>query len=142
MNASCAGLQAIVTMLPHTEAAQRVYQDPAAGILAGAAAASRSSQQNGPLQLIDCSTIAPAYSRALASAVAAAPAHRPLTFIDAPVSGGVPAASAGALTFMCGGTPEAVEAARPLLLAMGRRVIHCGAAGEVAQPAVTVLERN
>ena len=36
---------------------------------------------------------------------------------------------AGSLTFMAGGETEALERARPLLEAMGKRVVHCGAGG-------------
>ena len=49
--------------------------------------------------------------------------------IDAPVSGGVGGATAGTLTFMCGGSDAAFAAAKPLLEAMGRKVVHCGGAG-------------
>ncbi len=49
--------------------------------------------------------------------------------VDAPVSGGVGGAEAGTLTFMAGGAPEAVERARPLLAAMGKRVVACGGPG-------------
>lgn len=51
-----------------------------------------------------------------------------LRWIDAPVSGGTPAAHAGTLSIMAGGTPADVEAARPLLAPMGR-VVHIGPAG-------------
>jgi 3-hydroxyisobutyrate dehydrogenase len=40
----------------------------------------------------------------------------------------VPAAEAGTLTFLCGGPTTAVDAARPVLAAMGPRVIHVGPA--------------
>jgi 3-hydroxyisobutyrate dehydrogenase len=55
--------------------------------------------------------------------------------IDAPVSGGVPGAQAATLTFMVGGHPQAVEAATPILNAMGKRIIHCGdhGAGQAAK---------
>lgn len=49
--------------------------------------------------------------------------------LDAPVSGGVPAAANSSLTFIVGGTKEGVELARPLLLSMGSQVLHCGEAG-------------
>jgi 3-hydroxyisobutyrate dehydrogenase len=49
--------------------------------------------------------------------------------LDAPVSGGVGGAEAATLTFMCGGAGEAFERAKPVLEAMGRRVILCGDAG-------------
>jgi 3-hydroxyisobutyrate dehydrogenase len=49
--------------------------------------------------------------------------------LDAPVSGGVGGATAGTLTFMCGGSPEAFARAKPILEAMGKRIVHCGGAG-------------
>jgi 3-hydroxyisobutyrate dehydrogenase len=49
--------------------------------------------------------------------------------LDAPVSGGVAGAQAASLTFMAGGTATAFAKAKPILEAMGRRVIHCGEAG-------------
>lgn len=49
--------------------------------------------------------------------------------VDAPVSGGVPAAANATLTFMIGGTDEGMELARPLLMAMGSKAVHCGDAG-------------
>jgi len=49
--------------------------------------------------------------------------------VDAPVSGGVGGAKAASLTFMCGGADDAFAAARPILEAMGRKIVHCGAAG-------------
>lgn len=74
---------------------------------------------------VDCSTIAVDEARA-AHALAEAAGHRSL---DAPVSGGVVGAENATLAFMVGGTDEDFEAARPLLEAMGRRVVHCGGAG-------------
>ena len=49
--------------------------------------------------------------------------------IDAPVSGGVGGAEAGTLTFMCGGSTAAFDKAKPVLEAMGKRIVHCGDAG-------------
>src|SRR5271157_2071800 len=49
--------------------------------------------------------------------------------LDAPVSGGVGGASAGTLTFMCGGSDEAFARAKPILEAMGKRIVHCGGPG-------------
>jgi 3-hydroxyisobutyrate dehydrogenase len=72
--------------------------------------------------LLDCSTIDVATAREVSSA-----AGRP--FLDAPVSGGVMGAEAGTLTFMVGGPAEAFSQAEPVLRAMGRTVVHCGAAG-------------
>jgi 3-hydroxyisobutyrate dehydrogenase len=52
-----------------------------------------------------------------------------LDSLDAPVSGGVGGAKAGTLTFMCGGSDAAFTRGRPVLEAMGRRIVHCGGAG-------------
>ena len=49
--------------------------------------------------------------------------------LDAPVSGGVGGAEAATLTFMAGGSKEAFDKAKPILEAMGKRVVHCGEAG-------------
>ena len=49
--------------------------------------------------------------------------------VDAPVSGGVGGAKGATLTFMCGGGEAAFAAAKPLLEKMGKRIVHCGAAG-------------
>jgi 3-hydroxyisobutyrate dehydrogenase len=52
-----------------------------------------------------------------------------LLALDAPVSGGTGGAVAGTLTFMCGGTAGAFAAGKPVLEAMGKRIVHCGGAG-------------
>lgn len=75
---------------------------------------------------IDCSTIDPSSSRAVAASVAQA---RQGTFVDAPMSGGVVGAAAGTLTFMLGTETALVPRIEPTLLRMGRRVLHCGAQG-------------
>ncbi|HYI52283.1 MAG TPA: 3-hydroxyisobutyrate dehydrogenase [Microbacterium sp.] len=74
---------------------------------------------------IDSSTIAVDDAR-VAHELAEASGHRSL---DAPVSGGVVGAENATLAFMVGGTEEDFEAARPVLEAMGRRIVHCGGAG-------------
>jgi 3-hydroxyisobutyrate dehydrogenase len=75
--------------------------------------------------LVDCSTIDVASARAAHEAAAAAG----LASVDAPVSGGVGGAQAGTLTFMAGGEPAAFARAEPVLAQMGRKIVHCGAAG-------------
>ena len=52
-----------------------------------------------------------------------------LAFIDAPVSGGSPAAEAGVLTVMCGGRQEAFDAALPVFRTFGKLVVLLGPAG-------------
>jgi 3-hydroxyisobutyrate dehydrogenase len=49
--------------------------------------------------------------------------------LDAPVSGGVGGAKGATLTFMVGGSEEAFALGEPILKTMGRRIVHCGGAG-------------
>ncbi|KAI4863422.1 putative 3-hydroxyisobutyrate dehydrogenase G6G8.5 [Hypoxylon rubiginosum] len=75
---------------------------------------------------IDCSTIDPSSSREVARWVADAKQGQ---FVDAPMSGGVVGAAAGTLTFMLGAPDALVPKLEPILLRMGKRVLHCGAQG-------------
>jgi 3-hydroxyisobutyrate dehydrogenase len=74
---------------------------------------------------IDCSTIDVENARK-AHAMAA---ERALLSLDAPVSGGTGGAKAATLTFMAGGEAAAFARAKPLLEAMGKKIVHCGTAG-------------
>src|SRR5271170_3458589 len=74
---------------------------------------------------IDCSTIDVTSARK-AHALAAA---RGIATLDAPVSGGVGGAKAATLTFMVGGSTHAFERGKPVLEHMGKRIVHCGEAG-------------
>lgn len=75
--------------------------------------------------LIDSSSIDVATSKRLHVAAESASLYG----IDAPVSGGIAGATSGNLTFMVGGSTEALERARPVLEVMGKTVIHVGSAG-------------
>ena len=74
---------------------------------------------------VDSSTLPPQASRDLGVELAA----MGTTSLDAPVSGGTQGATAGTLSFMVGGPAEALERVRPVLEAMGSRVILCGSSG-------------
>ena len=50
--------------------------------------------------------------------------------LDAPVSGGTPAAANGTLTIMVGGDADLLEQCRPLLESMGKTIPHVGAVGQ------------
>jgi 3-hydroxyisobutyrate dehydrogenase-like beta-hydroxyacid dehydrogenase len=50
-------------------------------------------------------------------------------FVDAPMSGGVVGATAGTLTFMLGSPDSIIPRVEPVLLMMGKKVLHCGAQG-------------
>lgn len=127
------GISAIVSMLPEPSHVRAAYLDPSSGVLAAATL----KNLHAPL-LVDSSTVDPATARAVSAAIeacdlhptaaAAAGAVRP-RMLDAPVSGGVAAAEAGTLTFMCGGSEAAFAAAAPLLRAMGAAAFRCGASG-------------
>ena len=75
--------------------------------------------------LIDSSTIDVDTARAVSKLAAEAG----LEMLDAPVSGGVGGATAGTLTFMVGGPDTAFARGLKLLQAMGRTIVHTGAAG-------------
>jgi 3-hydroxyisobutyrate dehydrogenase len=75
--------------------------------------------------LIDCSTIDVESARKAHELAAGADCLS----LDAPVSGGTGGASAGTLTFMAGGSDEAFARAKPVLEAMGKKIVHCGGNG-------------
>ncbi len=108
-----AGAEVVITMLPNGKLLLQLYSS---GILAAAAP--------GTL-FIDSSTIDVANARAAHEWAASAG----MSSLDAPVSGGVGGAAAGTLTFMAGGEPAAFAQARPILELMGKKIVHCGAAG-------------
>lgn len=75
--------------------------------------------------LIDCSTIDVETARD----VAKQSSTHGFRMIDAPVSGGVPAAKAGTLTFMVGGDKKDFTQAHPLFEIMGKNIFHTGGHG-------------
>ena len=75
--------------------------------------------------LIDMSTISPVVARDLAAEAT----RLGVTLLDAPVSGGEAGAIEGTLAIMVGGETGAFERALPVLQAMGKRILHMGAAG-------------
>ncbi|MEE4202222.1 MAG: 3-hydroxyisobutyrate dehydrogenase [Halieaceae bacterium] len=89
--------------------------------------------------VLDASTI----DAKTAREVAVAAADRGIDFMDTPVSGGVAAAEAGTLAFMCGGTAEAFVRAKPVLAGMGNpdKIFHAGpsGSGQVAKAANNML---
>lgn len=74
---------------------------------------------------IDCSSIDVQSCREIHQQAA----MRQLKVVDAPVSGGVAGAASATLTFMVGGQEQAFEQAKPILAAMGKKIIHTGPAG-------------
>ena len=65
----------------------------------------------------------------LAQRIAAAAAAKGCTSLDAPVTGGDIGAREARLSIFVGGDKEAFERVRPCFEAMGKNILHCGAAG-------------
>ncbi|HEY1944198.1 MAG TPA: 3-hydroxyisobutyrate dehydrogenase [Roseiarcus sp.] len=110
--AAVEGAEAVITMLPAGRHVLACWADILPAVAPGAL-------------VVDCSTIDVASARQAHEAGARAG----VATLDAPVSGGVGGASAGMLTFMAGGADQAFARAKPLLEAMGKRIVHCGGAG-------------
>lgn len=86
---------------------------------------------------VDCSTISPAVTRALAAELA----DRGIGSVDAPVSGGSEGAVKGTLTAFVGGRHEHLAVTRPALEAFCRTITHLGpsGAGQAAKAVNQVL---
>lgn len=121
------GAEVIVSMLPAGKHVHGVYfgED---GVTYYASA--------GAL-FLDCSTIAVEDARKAAEQAASLG----FEMVDAPVSGGVAAASGGTLTFMVGGSQAGFARAETVLQAMGKTIVHAGGAGngQVAKIANNML---
>ena len=110
-----AGADVVITMLPDSPDVQTVALGED-GVFANA---------KPGLLYIDGSTIRPAVSADLA----AEGAKRGIRVVDAPVSGGEHGAVDASLSIMVGGSPEDFAAARPVLEAVGKTVVHVGPPG-------------
>ena len=119
--AAAADVDFVVTMLPAGKHVEAVYMGEG-GLLDAVAPGT---------VLLDSSTIDVATARKVAEAANA----KGIAVMDTPVSGGVAAAAAGTLAFMCGGSAETFEKAKPILEGMGKNIFHAGdhGAGLVAK---------
>ncbi|MFP6556724.1 NAD(P)-dependent oxidoreductase [Paraburkholderia sp. B3] len=115
---SAASLDVLITMLPNSEIVERVLSGD--GGVAGWAA----RLQKGSV-VIDMSSAEPERSRRLGKTLA----ESGLDYLDAPVSGGVKRATDGTLAILVGGDAAVLERCRSVLDAMGKSVLHIGAAG-------------
>lgn len=113
--AAAHGARVVVTCLPTSRDVESLLGG-ADGLLAGLGRGAT---------LVDCTSGDPAGSERIAARLA----ERGVTYLDAPVSGGVAGAERGALTIMCGGDAAVLEGARPVLAAFGEKIVHCGAVG-------------
>jgi 3-hydroxyisobutyrate dehydrogenase len=102
----------VITMLPAGKHVVAVWSDIIPSVAKG-------------VLVIDCSTIDVESARQ--AHVLASKAS--VLSVDAPVSGGTGGAKGATLTFMAGGDPKAFAAAKPILEAMGKKIVHCGDAG-------------
>lgn len=89
------------------------------------------------LLVVDMGTTSPAATRRFAALLA----ERGGDWLDAPVSGGVAGAEAGALSIMAGGGESAFQRALPLLQVLGKNIVHLGesGAGQVAKACNQIL---
>ncbi len=111
-----AASEVVFTMVTDT-AALLAVTDGDDGILAGL----------GPGKVyVDMSTVSPRLARELAASAAGTGA----AMLDAPVSGSVTTLEKGQLSIMVGGEAEVLERVRPILEAIGPKVIHIGANGQ------------
>ncbi|WP_069267474.1 3-hydroxyisobutyrate dehydrogenase [Paraburkholderia nodosa] len=113
--AAASGAEWVITMLP-AAAHVRSVLTAEDGVLAGVGKG---------VTIIDSSTIDPASVKEFAKLAQA----QGNAFVDAPVSGGTGGAAAGTLTFMVGGSAAHYESVKPVLLGMGKNIVHCGETG-------------
>ncbi|MCX2974608.1 3-hydroxyisobutyrate dehydrogenase [Halieaceae bacterium IMCC8485] len=110
-----AGKEYVISMLPAGKHVAATYLGDD-GLLA---------RLDSSTTVLDCSTIDAETARTVGEAASAAG----IGFMDSPVSGGVAAAAAGTLAFMCGGSAEAFARAKIILADMGKNIFHAGPAG-------------
>jgi len=114
----------VFTMVTNTKALEAVTAGPD-GILAGLSP--------GKLY-VDMSTASPVHVRELAERVTTAGAQ----MLDSPVSGTSVTVEQGKASLMVGGERDAFERARPVLEAIGPRVIHVGPSGSAVTMKIAV----
>ena len=119
------GADAVIVMLPDSDIVERVILGRLASEPAAADRGGLLASLPPGATLIDMSSSDPARTKILAALTAAAG----VTLIDAPVSGGVAGARAGTLAVMVGGPAESFERFKPMLSAIGKRVVHAGDVG-------------
>lgn len=81
---------------------------------------------NRNLLIVDMSSIDPLATRTMSARLKA---EAGIGWVDAPLSGGAPAALTGALTLMVGGEAADLERARAPLSALARNITHMGGSG-------------
>ncbi len=112
------GADAVITMLPDDKVVRKVILGE------GSENCVAASLAKGAV-VVDMSTCNPTGTRSLAEALE----PRGIGVVDAPVMGGVVFAKDATLDIMAGGEAALVKRLEPVLKAMGRSIIHCGAVG-------------
>jgi 3-hydroxyisobutyrate dehydrogenase len=75
--------------------------------------------------LVDCTSGDPGTSRRIAQRLS----ESGVSFLDAPVSGGVSGAEKGTLTIMVGGDAAVLDRVHSVLETFGQKIVHCGGVG-------------
>lgn len=110
-----ADAEVVITMLPNFNIVKACLEG-ADGVLAGA--------KEGTI-IVDMSSVAPGQSRENAKLAET----QGVSYVDAPVSGGVAGAEKGALTIMVGGSEEDIEKVMPVLETMSKMIYRVGDVG-------------
>jgi 4-hydroxybutyrate dehydrogenase / sulfolactaldehyde 3-reductase len=105
----------VITMLPNTPDVAGVVSGPGGLLETGHAG----------MMMIDMSTIDPAASRSFSAVLG----DKGIRFVDAAVGRSPAHAERGESLFMVGAAAGDLERARPILEAMGNKIIHCGPQG-------------
>ncbi len=139
--AAVAGKDFVISMLPAGQHVESVYlgNGDDSGDGSGDGSGDDSGDSNsGVLSVLDKNTVVIDSSTidvATAQKVATKANEMGISMMDCPVSGGVAAASAGTLSFMCGGSEAVFDQVKVVLASMGKNIFHAGlhGAGQVAK---------
>lgn len=112
LEAAVRGREVVITMLPTSREVAAVLEAARPALAPG-------------MVVIDMSSGEPAATRRMAADLAALG----VGMLDCPVSGGVSRARTGELALLAGGDEETLARLRPLLMAMGSSLHHCGKVG-------------
>ncbi len=118
------GADVVILMLTGPEACDAAVQGDN-GILRAA---------NPPATVVNMSTVPREYSEGLNETVTGAG----IGFLEAPVSGSKKPAEDAQLVILAGGPADSVQSLEPVLLKMGKKVIHCGPVGQGAAMKLTI----
>jgi 3-hydroxyisobutyrate dehydrogenase len=109
------GAEVVISMLADDQASRMVWmggEGALASVPAGAV-------------LVECGTVTPDWVQELGHAGQ----EKGCVLLDAPVTGSRVQAAAGELTFLVGGPAAQLETTRPVLEAMGKKIVHVGPSG-------------